>query len=273
MRQGRNLWATFVASGFGLFFLMPIFGAIYTALRTDNAIASGPFVWEFDRNWSHFKNAMGAAGYDFASFFQNSALISIGTVILTVFISLPAAYSIVRLGFGGAWLLRIALALRILPAVFFIIPFYKLFTNLGMVDSIRGLILANTFVNLTLALLIFASAIKELPYEIEEAAFVDGAGVFRTLWSIILPLMGPGLAAVGVLTFIFSWSDYLFAVVLSSSEATPVTVGAANFVTSYGVRWGDISAAVTLSILPPLIFASAAQRYLVKGLSAGAIKG
>jgi multiple sugar transport system permease protein len=85
--------------------------------------------------------------------------------------------------------------------------------------------------------------------------------------------MGPGLAAVGVLTFIFSWSDYLFAVVLSSSEATPVTVGAANFVTSYGVRWGDISAAVTLSVLPPLIFATLAQKYLVKGLSSGAIKG
>ena len=120
---------------------------------------------------------MGAAGYDFESFFKNSILISIGTVILTTLISLPAAYSIVRLGFGGAWLLRIALGLRILPAVFFIIPFYKLFTNLALVDSIRGLVLANTFVNLTLALLIFSSAIKDLPYEIEEAAHVDGAGI------------------------------------------------------------------------------------------------
>jgi len=269
----RNLWATFVIGIVAFVLMLPLFGAIYTSLRTDNAIASGPFVWEFDHGFTHYKNAMGAAGYDFASFFRNSILISSGTLILTTLISLPAAYSIVRLGFGGAWLLRIALALRILPAVFFIIPFYKLFTNLGMVDSIRGLVLANTFVNVTLALLIFSSSIKELPYEIEEAALVDGASVFRILRSIIFPLMGPGVAAVGVLTFIFSWSDYLFAVVLSSSEATPVTVGAANFVTSYGVRWGDISAAVTLSILPPLIFATLAQKYLVKGLSSGAIKG
>jgi multiple sugar transport system permease protein len=269
----KNLWATFVIGIVAFVLMLPLFGAIYTSLRTDNAIASGPFVWEFDHGFTHYKNAMGAAGYDFASFFRNSILISSGTLILTTLISLPAAYSIVRLGFGGAWLLRIALALRILPAVFFIIPFYKLFTNLGMVDSIRGLVLANTFVNVTLALLIFSSSIKELPYEIEEAALVDGASVFRILRSIIFPLMGPGIAAVGVLTFIFSWSDYLFAVVLSSSEATPVTVGAANFVTSYGVRWGDISAAVTLSILPPLIFATLAQKYLVKGLSSGAIKG
>lgn len=269
----KNLWATFVISIFALIFLLPLIGAIYTSFRTDNAIASGPFVWEFDREFSHYKNAMGAAGYDFASFFRNSILISIGTVILTTLIAMPAAYSIVRLGFGGAWLLRIALSLRILPAVFFIIPFYKLFSNLMLVDSIRGLVLANTFVNLTLALLIFASTIKDLPFEIEEAAHVDGAGILRILRSIVFPLMGPGLAAVGVLTFIFSWSDYLFAVVLSSSEATPVTVGAANFVTSYGVRWGDISAAVTLSVLPPLIFATLAQKYLVKGLSSGAIKG
>jgi multiple sugar transport system permease protein len=269
----RNLWATFVIGVVAFVLMLPLLGAIYTSLRTDNAIASGPFVWEFDYGFTHYQNAMGAAGYDFSSFFRNSILISSGTVILTTLISLPAAYSIVRLGFGGAWLLRIALGLRILPAVFFIIPFYKLFTNLGMVDSIRGLVLANTFVNVTLALLIFSSSIKELPYEIEEAALVDGASVFRILRSIIFPLMGPGVAAVGVLTFIFSWSDYLFAVVLSSSEATPVTVGAANFVTSYGVRWGDISAAVTLSILPPLIFATLAQKYLVKGLSSGAIKG
>lgn len=269
----KQWWATFTAGTFALILMLPLFGAIFTSLRTDNAIASGPFVWEFDHGFTHYRNAMGAAGYDFESFFKNSILISTGTVILTTLISLPAAYSIVRLGFGGAWLLRIALGLRILPAVFFIIPFYKLFTNLAIVDSIRGLVLANTFVNLTLALLIFSSAIKDLPYEIEEAAHVDGAGIFRILRSIVFPLMGPGLAAVGVLTFIFSWSDYLFAVVLSSSEATPVTVGAANFVTSYGVRWGDISAAVTLSVLPPLIFATLAQKYLVKGLSSGAIKG
>ena len=174
--------------------------------------------------------------------------------------SFPASYAIVRLGFGGPWLLRLALALRITPAIFFVIPFYKLFTAYNLIDTPLALILANSFINMTLALLVFAGAIREMPLEIEEAAAVDGASIWMTLRRIILPLMGPGLAAVGVLTFLFSWSDYLFAVVLTSSEATPVTVGAANFVTSYGVRWGDISAAVCLSILPPLVFATAAQK-------------
>jgi multiple sugar transport system permease protein len=269
----RNWGVTAAVSVIVFIFLIPLTGAIYTSLRTDAAIASGPFVWEFDSNWTHYKNALGAAGYDFPSFFRNSIIISLGTVLLTVLVSFPASYAIVRLGFGGPWLLRLALALRITPAIFFVIPFYKLFTAYGLIDRPLGLILANSFINMTLALLVFAGAIKEMPLEIEEAAAVDGASIWMTLRKIVLPLLGPGLAAVGVLTFLFSWSDYLFAVVLTSSEATPVTVGAANFVTSYGVRWGDISAAVCLSILPPLVFATAAQKYLVKGLSSGAVKG
>ena len=272
-KSKRNWWVTILGSIATLFFMTPLLGAIYTSLRTNNAINSGAFIWEFDRSWSHYRNAMGAAGYDFAKFFQNSIAISIGTVILVILISFPASYAIVRLGFGGPWLLRLALALRITPAIFFIIPFYKLFTSLALIDKQIGLILANSFVNITLAILVFSGTINDLPLEIEEAASVDGASIWRTLRSIVFPLLGPGLAAVGVLTFLFSWSDYLFAVVLSSSDSTPVTVGAANFVTSYGVRWGDISAAVVLSVLPPLIFATAAQRYLVKGLSSGAVKG
>jgi multiple sugar transport system permease protein len=269
----KNWGVTALATIWVIIFSIPLLGAIYTSLRTDNAISSGPFVWQFDRHFSHYKNAMGAAGYDFLNFFKNSIIISIGTVLLTILISFPASYAIVRLKFGGPWLIRLSLGLRITPAIFFVIPFYKLFSAYGLIDKPIGLILADSFVNMTLAILVFSGAIKYLPFEIEEAASVDGATIWRILRSIILPLLGPGLAAVGVLTFLFTWSDYLFAVVLTSSEATPVTVGAANFVTSYGVRWGDISAAVCLSVLPPLIFATAAQKFLIKGLSSGAVKG
>jgi multiple sugar transport system permease protein len=269
----KALLVTAVAAFVVLVFVTPLLGAIYTSVRTDNAILSGPFVWEFDLGLRHFGNALGAAGYDFPSFFRNSVVISLSTVLLTIVVAFPAAYAIVRLGFGGPWLPRLAVALRITPAIFFVVPFYKLFTAYDMIDKPISLILANTFLNMTLALLLFCDAIREVPIEIEEAATVDGASIWRIVSRIILPLLGPGMAAVGVLTFLFTWSDYLFAVVLSSSNATPVTVGAANFVTSYGVRWGDISAAVFLSVLPPLIFATAAQRFLVKGLSAGAVKG
>ncbi len=274
MRSRKNSWvAFFLIAAAALFFNLPLLGAVYTALKTDGAIASGPFIWEFDSGFTHFQNAMGAAGYDFQSFFRNSILISTGTVILVTLVSLPAAYSIVRLGFGGPWLLRIAVGLRVMPAIFFLVPFYQMFAKVHLIDTIWVLILVDTFINTTLALLIFSNSLIEIPIEVEEAASVDGASVFQVLRSIVLPLMGPAMVAVGVLTFLFTWADYLFAVVLTADQATPVTVGAANFVTSYGVRWGDISAAVVLSVLPPLVFAMMAQRFLVRGLAAGAVKG
>ena len=266
---GRTLATALIA----LVFTAPLLAAVYTSLRTDAAIATSPFTWEFDREWSHYRNAMGAAGYDFPLFFRNSVMISLGAVVLTLLISVPAAYAIVRLGFGGRWLLRIAVVLRVLPAIFFLIPMYKMFVTYSLIDKVLGLILVNTFLNVTLALLVLANALLELPLEIEEAAWIDGAGVFRTLGSVVIPLLGPALVSVAVLTFLFSWADYLFAVVLSAIDATPVTVGAANFVTSYGIRWGDISAAIVLSVLPPLVFATAAQRFLIRGLAAGAVKG
>lgn len=272
-RKGRG-WPTLIAVTFvALLLCLPLLGALYTALRSDAAIASGPFSFEWDSGFTHFKNAMGAAGYNFSAYFRNSLIIATGAVVLTAIIAVPASYSIVRLGFGGPWLLRAAAALRVLPAIFFAIPFYKLAMDAGLVDTTTSLILANTFLNVPLALLVLANGVREIPRELDEAASIDGCGPYRTLFLVLLPLLAPSMVAIAVLTFLFSWADYLFAVILSASEATPVTVGAANFVTSYGVRWGDISAATVLSVLPPLVFAMLAQKYLVRGLAAGAVKG
>lgn len=274
MKQKKSGWGTTLAvSGIALILCLPFVGALFNALRSDAAINSGPLNLSFDWGFSHFKNAMGAAGYNFALFFKNSIIISLGAVVLTILIAVPASYSVVRLGFGGPWMLRFAALLRVLPAIFFAVPFYKLFMNLGLIDKTLSLVMVNTFLNVPLALLVLANGVREIPIEIEEAAQIDGCNSYQTLGLIMLPLLAPSIVAVSVLTFLFSWADYLFAVILTASDATPVTVGAANFVTSYGIRWGDISAATVLSVLPPLIFALVAQRFLVRGLSAGAVKG
>ncbi len=274
MRHRRNSWIAFsIALLVALLFNLPLFGALFNALRTDEAIATGALAWEFDASFSHFQNAMGAAGYDFPKFFRNSILISTGAVIVVTLLSVPAAYAVVRLGFGGPWILRIAVTLRVIPAIFFLIPFYLMFSRVGLIDSIFVLILVDSFINLTLALLIFGNALAEIPLEVEESAAIDGASVYQRLRYIVIPLLSPAMVSVAVLTFLFTWADYIFAVVLTANNATTVTVGAANFVTSYGIRWGDISATVVLSVLPPLIFALFAQRFLVRGLAAGAVKG
>lgn len=269
----RSFVITMVVLLVALLVNLPLLNAVWTSIKSDADIGRSPLNLSIHPTLAHYASAMGAAGYDFPRFFLNSVLLALGAVILVVAIALPSTYAIMRLGFGGAWLLRATASLRLLPAIFFAIPLFLLFSNLGLYDTIPALILANTFLNLPLAMLIIAGGLRDLPIEIEEAARIDGCTAYRILLSIVTPLLAPAIVATSIITFMFSWADYLFAVILTSSNATPVTVGAANFVTSTGIQWGNISAATVLSALPPLIFAVFAQRFLVSGLSVGAIKG
>lgn len=271
--SGRKWLFTLLAGIVALIVNVPLLNAALVSFKPDGEIAKNPLALPASPTLDHYANVLYASGYDFPRFFLNSALIAIGTVLVVLVIAIPATYAIVRLGFGGRWIISSASGLRLLPAIFFVVPFFILFSTLGLQDTIQGLIAANAFLNLPLAIILLSSALGDIPQEIEEAAAVDGASIYRTLGSIVLPLLAPTVVAVAVLVFIFSWNDYLFALVLSTSNATPVTLGAANFITSTGIRWGDISAASVLSTLPPLLFAVFAQRYLVSGLSSGAVKG
>ncbi|MCR2813902.1 carbohydrate ABC transporter permease [Microbacterium sp. zg.Y1084] len=269
-----RLWLfTSIAGAIAFIVNVPLLNAALVSFKPDGEIARNPMGLPASPTLDHYANVLYASGYDFPRFFLNSAMIAVGTVLLVLIIAIPATYAIVRLKFGGRWIISSASGLRLLPAIFFVVPFFILFSTLGLADTILGLIAANTFLNLPLAIILLSAALGDIPQEIEEAAAVDGASIYRTLGSIVLPLLAPTMVAVAVLVFIFSWNDYLFALVLSTSRATPVTLGAANFITSTGIRWGDISAASVLSTLPPLLFAIFAQRYLVSGLSAGAVKG
>lgn len=252
---------------------VPILNALWTSLKTNGEIDSHPPAFLFLPTLIHYKAATYASGYDFPHFFVNSVLLSIGAAALVIFISVPAGYSIVRLGFGRRKLMIVTTAVMLVPPITFALPFYIMFQHVGLVDTVPALILADTFVNLPLGLLLVAGFLRDLPFEIEEAALVDGCSHVAVVWRVVFPLMGPAIAAVGILTLVFSWDDFLFSVVLTVSSATPVTVGAADFITSYGVQWGNISAATVMSVVPPLILGFAAQRYLVRGLTMGAVKG
>ncbi len=278
-RSATNLpaqrrWGTTVVVGLvALLVNIPWLNALLVSLKPDGEIARNPLTPSWPMTGEHYANAMGAAGYDFPRFFLNSVLIALGAVVLVLVIAVPSTYAAVRLGFGGRFIMNASSGLRLLPAIFFAVPYFLLMSNLHLLDTVPGLILANTFLNLPLGIILLAAGFRDVPIEIEEAAKVDGASTYRILFAVLVPMLAPSLVAVAVLVFIFSWNDYLFALVLSSSNAMPITLGAANFVTSTGIRWGDISAATVLSTLPPVLFAVFAQRYLVSGLASGAVKG
>ncbi|MDQ1578351.1 MAG: multiple sugar transport system permease protein [Microbacteriaceae bacterium] len=272
--KNRRRWIYTLAVGLAALLVnVPLLNALLVSFKSNGDITGNPLALPAHPTVSHYTNVFYGAGYDFPRYFLNSGLIALGTVLLVLILAVPGTYASVRLGFGSSRIVHLASGLRLLPAIFFVVPLFILFSNMGLQDTIPGLIVADTFVNLPLAIILIAAGMQDLPVEVEEAAAMDGASIYRTLFSVVVPMLGSALVSVAVLTFIFSWEDYLFALVLSTSNATPVTLGAANFITSTGIKWGDISAASILSTLPPLVFAVFAQRYLVSGLSAGAVKG
>lgn len=271
-RYADNVLWYVVSIAIVVFFLIPILGTITTSLKTTRDINVMPPRWIFEPTGVHYGAVLGQSGFSFPSFFANSLIISLITSVLVVLINLPAAYSMVRFGTGGRRLFAFVVSLRLLPPVVFIVPMFILFQRLRLWDSLQGLVLMNALLNTPLALLLFVGFVQDLPREVEESAMIDGASAWQVLRLIVLPLLLPGLAVVLVLTFLWTWNEYLFSLILTLNKATTVTVGAAFFVTAWGVRWGEISAAITLSLLPTLIFTFFVQRNLVSGLTLGALK-
>lgn len=252
---------------------VPFLTAIVTSFKTTASI-SDPLSLPIGQNATleHYANAAYAAGYDFELYFRNSIIISCSNVVLVLLLGIPCAYAIVRLNLAGRWLLNAVAGLRLLPAIFFVLPLFLMFQNLALIDTVWAMIIVDTFLNIPIAMVLLTRAISELPIEFEEAAQLDGASTFRILRSIVTPLLAPTLVASATITFLFSWNDYLFAVVMTTTNARTIVAGATNFITSFGVLWGDISAVTVLSVALPVLLSIFSQRYLVLALAAGAGK-
>lgn len=254
-----------------LVFNFPLLFTAATSLKTTPEITAK--VWLFVPTLEHYFKIFTERSLDFPRYLLNSISISLGGTLIAVAVTLPAAYAMVRFGLGRSSLLPLVTNLRAVPLVIFAIPFYLMFQTVGLLDTRLGLAIIAAVINVPLALILFAGFIQDFPPEIEEAARVDGAGTLGVFRHIIVPLAMPVLVAVSILSFIYSWNEYLFGLILTTKNAVPVTVGSALFITSWGVRWGEIAAAMTISALPPLILGMFGYRYLARALVAGAVKG
>ena len=213
--------------------------------------------------------------YEMADYVWNSIVVSLATVALVMVLALPCAYVLARFRLPGVKvLITVLLVMRMIPVIALAIPLFAVFSQIGLLDSVLGLVLTHAASKLPVAIWLLMAFIQDLPKEIEESAEIDGAGVVRKLVFVVAPLIGPGLAASAVLTFLFTWNDLLIALTLTSSEAAQtLPVGLTNFVTQFGIDWGPMSAAGVLMVVPTLLFVWFAQGYLVKGLVAGAVRG
>ncbi len=264
-------WLLFVVAAF--VFNFPILATLLTSLKTTADINASPPVWLFSPTLEHYRTVLRDPTVDFLHYIVNSTLIAAGGTVLALLLCLPAAYAVVRLKAGRRTLVPLVLSLRAIPLVVFAIPIYLLFQATGLLDTRTGLSFIACLIGLPVALLVLVGWLRELPLELEEAARVDGAGTAGVLRHVILPLARPALLAVVVLTFIGAWNEFLFGLILSTKNAVPVTVGATFFITSWGVKWGATAAAMSMSILPPLVLGFVAYRFLGKAILGGALKG
>jgi multiple sugar transport system permease protein len=266
----------------GLFFLFPIFWVLLMSFQTNEQILRIPPSIVFEPTLGNYialisgklESAAGTLEIPFMRNLGNSVLLSSVSVALALVLGVPAAYAFARFRFRlGENIAFTLLSFRFAPPLLVLLPLSLYFQDLGLNDTYTGLIWVYQLIALPLILWIVRGYFEDISPDIEHAYRIDGHSWWRTFTRIALPLAGPGIAAAALLAFIFCWNSFIFALILASADKQPVTVGALAFVTASGIQYGQIAAAVILSILPTLLLALYAQRYLVEGLSLGAVKG
>lgn len=215
--------------------------------------------------------------YGLFAYLANSVVVAIFTAVITIIIGTLAAYSLARFRLPGKWTGRVSfwiLSTRMFPPIVTVIPLFQLMRFLGLVNTRLGLVIAYTAFNIPFVVWMMRGFFVEIPRDLEEVAMVDGCSRMRAFRNISLPLAVPGLAATAIFTVILSWQEFLFALILtqtSASSTLPILVS--SQVTQYKILWGQMSGAGVITMVPVLIFAFSVQRYLVRGMSFGAIKG
>jgi multiple sugar transport system permease protein len=207
----------------------------------------------------------------FLSYTLNSIIVTVGSAGLGLLFGIPAAFAVswTRI----TWPAVLTLAARMAPGTLFLLPWYVMFRQFGMIGSYSALILAHAVITMPIVIWVLLPSFDNIPRSVFEAAQVDGCSVTRILWRIALPLVGSGIAVAAILSFVFSWNYFLFALVLSNGDTKTLIAAAFNFVGEGSTQWGALMAAATLIALPPLALAVVVQRWLVAGLTLGAVKG
>lgn len=252
-----------------IFFLVPIVWMVLASLRTSLDITDPSRLLSLDFTWVNYDNVFRKE--NFLPYIWNSFLIGVASTVLSLILGVPAAWAMARFGMtksaGGV------LIARIIPGVSLLIPWYYVFARLGLVGSYGALILSHMFVALPLIVWIMVSFFEQSTTELEEAAEVDGLTPIGAFRRVTLPLAAPGIATSAILSFIFSWNNFMFALILSAESTRTLPVAIFNFVGYASIDWGGLMAASVVITTPVMVMALFAQKYIVAGLSAGATKG
>ncbi|MFI7129379.1 carbohydrate ABC transporter permease [Nonomuraea sp. NPDC050153] len=249
--------------------LAPLLWMVAASFKTNVDIYDPGKALVFSPTLDNYAKVLQQANY--VEFIVNSLWVAFAATVASLILGVPAAYSMSRFNMRKSAL--VVLMARVIPGVSLLVPWYYVFSNLKMVGGFGVLIISHMFVSLPLVVYIMMGYFDSLPEELEEAALVDGlthVGAFRR---ITLPLSVPGIATAGILSFIFSWNNFMFALVLSDADTKTLPVAIFDFVGYASIDWGGLMAATTVVTLPIMVIALFVQKYVVSGLTAGATKG
>ena len=251
---------------------IPFLWIMMSAFKVRTDIMSPTLSFFFSPTLSNFVDAFVEG--DFGLYLRNSTIVGVGTVMLCLVTGVPAAYAFSRFHvLGKKHLYFFVLTTRMAPAIAVALPLYIVFKNLYLLGSIPGVILAHATFTLALVIYLMKGLFDEVPKEIDQAALVDGYSEWQTFLYVILPISRASIVATGFLAFIFSWNEFLFALLLGGTDARTLPAAFPGLVTPLGTYWGQLCAAAFAVAIPVIILATFIQKYLVKGLTLGAVKG
>lgn len=258
---------------FVLIALFPIIWLIETSLKLPKQYYASPPVWiPNPLTFYHYKllfTTFGAIPY-----FKNSLIIAFANMVLVLMVSIPAAYAISRYKVGGESFSFWILTQRMLPPIAAVIPLFLLYNKIGLIDQHLSLILSYTIFNIPFVVWMLISFFNEFPVEIQEQAMVDGCTELQSLILVVLPIITPGLVVAALFCFVFSWNELMMAITFTSTNAATVTVLFASILQSpTGVWYGEASGAAVMAIVPAFVLTFFFQRYIVRGLALGGVKG
>lgn len=252
-----------------IFYLSPFLWMVLNSFKTPLQVIKLPPELIFKPTLDNYRNVF--FFQDFLKFLVNSVIVATGSTVFGLILGLPAAYAIAR--FNMRKTAVIILMSRMVPGITFLLPLFIMFRQFGLVDTYASLILAHMLVGLPFIIWVMVPFFEGLPRELQEAAIMDGASALQTFARVLLPLSIPGIVTSSILSFVFSWNNFMFSVVLATSKTKTVPVAIFNFISYAQIDWGGLMAAAVIITLPVLVLAIATQRYVIRGLTAGAVKG
>ena len=258
-----------VVIGIALVVLFPFLWMLSSSFKTQVDIIAWPPKLLFSPTLQNYQRVFGEQ--DFLKYFMNSTIVGTSAVGLSLVLGLPAAYSIAR--FTQKNLAVFILLARLMPGISFLMPWYIVFSRMDLMDSYTALILSHTLIALPIVIWIMSTYFATIPPEMEESAMVDGATRQYAFWKIVLPLSGPGIITATTLSFIFSWNNFMFSQVLSMEKTKTLPIAVYNFLSYAEVDWGGVMAAAVAIMAPAIVLTMIFQKYVVKGLTMGAVKG